>query len=294
MINNKTNNSNENQPPKVDIKYKKEFIGNAVNNYNEIASKVDEHIRKIDEKNKRAFKIQSQKLSDTEFNEDNTLYYEASSKTRFKFDPGFFILFLPIIVLLLFIGSLVYGEIDAYIKKRENSQRLLMYRFQESADRFYAHRIIDPSLVMTPEIESEIMRIKREIDNELTYGKSDRLSNTWLSYFDGDGNNTKADCDDFAFLFWEKSQMSELLKDKIFFAVSDDDIFVHAFNLIWIDGEWRAIEPQDLKKALGLSYAGYVGITEDVFKIWLKKQQVIIFDVGNMNYARAIVPLLNH
>ena len=294
MINNKTNNSNENQPPKVDIKYKKEFIGNAVNNYNEIASKVDEHIRKIDEKNKRAFKIQSQKLSDTEFNEDNTLYYEASSKTRFRFDPGFFILFLPIIVLLLFIGSLVYGEIDAYFKKRENSQRLLMYRFQESADRFYAHRIIDPSLVMTPEIESEIMRIKREIDNELTYGKSDRLSNTWLSYFDGDGNNTKADCDDFAFLFWEKSQMSELLKDKIFFAVSDDDIFVHAFNLIWIDGEWRAIEPQDLKKALGLSYAGYVGITEDVFKIWLKKQQVIIFDVGNMNYARAIVPLLNH
>ncbi|MDR0465520.1 MAG: hypothetical protein LBG94_10475 [Treponema sp.] len=294
MINNKTNNSNENQPPKVDIKYKKEFIGNAVNNYNEIASKVDEHIRKIDEKNKKAFKIQPQKLSDTEFNEDNTLYYEASSKTRFRFDPGFFILFLPIIILLLFIGSLVYGEIDAYIKKRENSQRLLMYRFQESADRFYAHRIIDPSLVMTPEIESEIMRIKREIDNELTYGKSDRLSNTWLYYFDGDGNNSKADCDDFAFLFWEKSQMSELLKDKIFFAVSDDDIFAHAFNLIWIDGEWHAIEPQDLKKALGFSYAGYVGITEDVFKIWLKKQQVIIFDVGNMNHARAIVPLLNH
>ena len=225
------------------------------------------------------------------FNIGQKLHNILSRKEGKSFNPARLFLFLPIILLLIFFGSLFSDLYKNWEHEKEKSQQLLMYRFQESANKFFSYRIIDPSLTMSPDIENEIMRIKKEINTQLKYGKTDRLSVKWLDIFDGAGQKPVADCDDFAYLFWEKSQDSELLKGKIFFATTDDEIFAHAFNLIWIGGEWRAIEPQNLDRALDLSYSGYVSITKDAFNKWLEKHQVIIYDVGNMNYSRAAVPL---
>ena len=221
-------------------------------------------------------------------NENTTI-----AKTTFFERHPVFKASLPILILVVLVygGLSVYGIIKTELDKRENSKRLLMYQYLASTTiPFYSYRITDPSFIMEPPVAQEILRIKKEVNNQLEYGKSDKLSVTWLKKFDKP-NDKKADCDDFAYLFWEKSQDSQLLKGKIFFATTDDEIFAHAFNLIWIGGEWRAIEPQNLDKVLDLSYGGYVNITKDAFNKWFEKHQVIIYDVGNMNYSRAAVPL---
>jgi hypothetical protein len=226
-----------------------------------------------------------------QFNIAQKLHNILSRKKGKHFDPAGLFLVLPIILLLMFFGSQFIDLFKNWAYEKEKSQQLLMYRFQESANKFFSYRIIDPSLTMSPDIENEIMRIKKEINTQLKYGKTERLSVEWLNIFDAPSQKPVVDCDDFAYLFWEKSQSSKLLKGKIFFATTDDEIFAHAFNLIWIGGEWRAIEPQNLDRVLDLSYSSYVSITKDAFNKWLGKHQVIIYDVGNMNYSRAAVPL---
>jgi len=279
-----SSSNSKNEPPKVDSKYKTEFISNQEKHENEIENKVDEIIRNIDNKNKIFNEKRKQNNIENDYN-----YNLPEDKNHFN--PAFFILFVPITAFLIFLGVSLFNGVKTFIYKRENSQRLLIYRYQESTKDFFSYKIIDPSLNMSSEIKNEIMRIKKEVNSQLKYGKTARLSVEWLNKFDAKNQKPVADCDDFAYLFWKISQDSKILKDKIFFATTDDEIFAHAFNLIWIGGEWRAIEPQNLDIVLDLSYSTYVGTTKDAFNKWLEKHQVIIYDVGNMNYARAAVPL---
>ena len=198
---------------------------------------------------------------------------------------------IALVILAVIIVIIRYLFLPNVIDKRENSRRLLTYQYHESADEHYfSYRIVDPTLVMGPTVEQEIMRIKREVNSQLIYGKSDCLPVKWLNKFSR-RERKYAKCDDFAYLFWEKSQGSVILKDKVFFAITDDEVFGHAFNIIWIDGEWRAIEPQNMDRTLDLSGI-YANLSEEAFNKWREKQRVMIFDVGDFNYPKAVVPLL--
>jgi hypothetical protein len=91
--------------------------------------------------------------------------------------------------------------VSGVIDKRQNSQRLLAYQYAQSApDHYFAYRIIDPAFTMNTIVEQEIMRIKREVNSQLIYGKSDCLPVSWLNNFSR-RERKYAKCDDFAYLF---------------------------------------------------------------------------------------------
>jgi len=294
-IDNNKNNS-KNEPQKIDPKYAKEFVGIKTQNIENVEKKVDDYIKKTESQNN--VYMESEIEGNHTFYENEKMDYSNERKSN-SFHPGIFFIFIfPIIVFVLFlvIGP-VKGIYNHWKYKKEMSEKLIAFQYQESKDNYFAIWLIDPSLIINSTIENEILRIKKEVNNELIYNESDRLSVSWLDRFDGyerfsGVRDKKADCDDFAYLFWLKSQESEILKDKIYFATSDDDVFAHAFNMIWIGGEWRAIEPQDINIVFDLQYDGYVGVSKDAFNKFLERQQVMIFDVNNKNYSRAIVPLL--
>jgi hypothetical protein len=201
------------------------------------------------------------------------------------------VLIMFVFLIVIFGGFYLIGIIGVELQRKNNSGALDSYTYNNISRSFqYNINIIDKNLIMTPIIEKEIMRIKQEVNSELKYGKSKNLPVSWLNNFDSKGQKPVADCDDFAYLFWEKAQSSRILKDKIFFAVSDDAVFAHAFNLIWVGGEWRSIEPQNLERVLGLSYdRGYVNVSNEAFTNWINKHKVLIYKVNDMQYTNAVV-----